>query len=102
MEVPRLGVELELQLPACTTTTAMPDLTRVCDLYHSSWQCWILNPLMSRARDRTHPHGYQLGSLPAEPQGEVLKLMLPPLPTLLFLYSFQLVQSLDGETKSVY
>ena len=25
MEVPRLGVELELQLPACTTATATPD-----------------------------------------------------------------------------
>ena len=24
MEVPRLGVESELQLPACTTATAMP------------------------------------------------------------------------------
>ena len=27
MEVPRLGVELELQLLACTTATAMPDLS---------------------------------------------------------------------------
>ena len=27
MEVPRLGVESELQLPAYTTTTAMPDLS---------------------------------------------------------------------------
>ena len=43
MEVPRLGVELELQLLAYTT--AMPGLSSVCNLYHSSWQCWILNPL---------------------------------------------------------
>ena len=28
------------------------DLNRVCDLHHSSQQCWILNPL-SKARDRT-------------------------------------------------
>ena len=28
----------------------MPDPSHVCDLYHSSWQCWILNPL-SEARD---------------------------------------------------
>ena len=29
------------------------DLSRVCDLYHSSWQCQMLNPL-SKARDCTH------------------------------------------------
>ena len=38
-EVPSLGVPLELQLPACTTATAMWDLSHTCDL-HSSW--WIL------------------------------------------------------------
>ena len=32
MEVPRLGAETELQLPAYTTATAMPDLSSVCDL----------------------------------------------------------------------
>ena len=52
MEVPRLGVELELQLPAYTTATAMPDLNHICDLHHSSWQHGILNPL-SKARDPT-------------------------------------------------
>ena len=52
MEVPRLGVELELQLLAYTTATAMRDPSRICDLHLSSWQCWIFNPL-SRARDRT-------------------------------------------------
>ena len=31
MEVPSLGVELELQLPDCTTATAMQDLSHVCD-----------------------------------------------------------------------
>ena len=50
MEFPRLGVKLELQLLAYTTATAMPDLSHVCDLHHSSWQHWILNPL-SEARD---------------------------------------------------
>ena len=53
MEVPRLGVELELQLPAYTTATAMQGLSRVCNLHHSSWQCGIFNTL-SRARDQTH------------------------------------------------
>ena len=53
MEVPRLGDESELQLQAYTTDTAMWDLSHVCDLYHSSQQRQILNPL-SEARDRTH------------------------------------------------
>ena len=54
MEVPRLGVELELRLPAHTTATATPDpdLSHVYELHHSSWQHQILNPL-SEARDRT-------------------------------------------------
>ena len=51
MEVPRLGVELELQLLAYTIATL--DLSQVCDLYHISWQCQVLNPL-SGGRDRTH------------------------------------------------
>ena len=52
MEVPRLVVEVELQLPAYATAIAMWDLIRVCDLHHSSQQHQILNPL-SGARDRT-------------------------------------------------
>ena len=52
MEVPRLGVESELQPPAYTRATAMPDPSRICDLHHSLRQCWILNPL-SEVRDRT-------------------------------------------------
>ena len=52
MEVPRLGVESQLQLPAYATAIATQDLSLVCDLHHSSQQCWILNPLC-KARDRT-------------------------------------------------
>ena len=48
MEVPRLGVELELKLPA----TATWDPSCVCALHHSSQKCQILNP-QSEARDRT-------------------------------------------------
>ena len=33
MEVPRLGVESELQLLAYAIVTAMPDLSRVCNLH---------------------------------------------------------------------
>ena len=52
MEVPRLGVELELQLPASTTAVATPDPSCTCDLRHSLQQPWILHPL-SEARDGT-------------------------------------------------
>ena len=52
MEVPRLGVKSELQLPAYATAIAMPDLSRICDLHHSSQQCQIPDPL-SEARDQT-------------------------------------------------
>ena len=44
MEVPRLGVELELQLPAYAAVT-MPDPSLACDQHHSSQQCHTLNPL---------------------------------------------------------
>ena len=50
VEVPRLGIESELQLPTYTTATATQDPSCVCDLHHSSQQHWILNPL-SKARD---------------------------------------------------
>ena len=53
MEVPRLGAELELQLPAYRTVTARQDPRHVCNLHHGSRQCRILNPL-SEARDQTH------------------------------------------------
>ena len=52
MEVPRLGVQLELQLSAYATATAMQDPNCVCDLHHSSQKHWILNQL-SRTRDLT-------------------------------------------------
>ena len=55
MEVPRQGVESELQLcwSTYTTATAMQDPRRMCDLHHRSWQHQILN-LLSETRDRTH------------------------------------------------
>ena len=55
MEVPKPGVESEIQLPATATVTAtaISGTSHICDLHHSSWQCWILNPL-SEAWDQTH------------------------------------------------
>ena len=54
MEVPRLGVQSELQLLAYTTATTAQDLSCICDLHHSSWQCQTLNSLLNEARDGTH------------------------------------------------
>ena len=53
MEVPKLGVESELQLPAFNTATGMSDLSHVCDLHHSSRQYQIPNPL-SEVRNQTY------------------------------------------------
>ena len=50
--VPRLGVELELQLLAGASPTAMLDLSYIWDLHHSSLQLQIFYPL-SEAMDRT-------------------------------------------------
>ena len=43
MEVPRLGVELELQLPAYATATATQVPSCLCDLHHSSRQWGYLS-----------------------------------------------------------
>ena len=53
MEVPRLGVESELSLPAYARATATRNLGHICDLHYSSQQCQLLNPL-SKARDWTY------------------------------------------------
>ena len=67
MEVPTLVVAAELELPAKATATATWDLSNVCNLHHSSWQCRMLNPL-SEARDQTHVL-MGSGSLTSEPHG---------------------------------
>ena len=52
MEIPRQGVQSELQLMDYSTATATQDPSHLCNLHHSSQQCWILNPL-SKTRDQT-------------------------------------------------
>ena len=52
MEGPGLGVELELQLVAYATATAMPDVSHICDPCCSLRQRQILHPL-SEAGDGT-------------------------------------------------
>ena len=81
MEVPRLGVELELQPPAYTIATAMPDLRHVCDLHHSSKPHQILNPLRE-ARDRTCIVMLPVRCVSAEPCWELLTCMCRKLITL--------------------
>ena len=49
MEVPRLRVESELQPPAYTTATAMPNPSHICNCI-CLWQCRILS-LQREARD---------------------------------------------------
>ena len=45
MDVPRLGVESELQLGPMPTTMAALDPSCICNLCQSLQQCWILYPL---------------------------------------------------------
>ena len=52
MKVPRLMVELELQVLALTTATEIPVLSCICNLCFSFQQHQILNPV-SKARDWT-------------------------------------------------
>ena len=56
-EVPRLAVELELQLLAYTTVIAIQDPGLVCDLPHSSWQRQILNLLSRGQGSNPQPQG---------------------------------------------
>ena len=53
MEVPRLGIESELQQLAYSTATAAQDLSGTCSLHCISRQHQILNPLI-KTRDQTH------------------------------------------------
>ena len=75
MEVSRLGVELELQLPAYTTATATLDPSHICDLHHSSRQCQILNPL-SKARDQPVSSWILAGFVTTKPQWELPMILL--------------------------
>ena len=41
----------QIRAAAAATATAMPDLSRVCNLCHSLRQCHILNPLSTARQD---------------------------------------------------
>jgi len=70
MEIPRLGVKSELQLPATATAKATWALSHVCDLHHSSWQRQVLNPLIE-ARDPTLIPMILVGFISSVPQWEL-------------------------------
>ena len=69
MEVPRLGVESELQLPVTATATAMQDLSHVGDLHHTHGNS---ESLTHRERLGIEPVSswMQVGFITAEPQWE--------------------------------
>ena len=71
MDVPRLGVESELPLPAYTTATAMPDLSCSCQPPPQPQPRRILSP-PSKARDQT-ASWILVDFATAEPQWELLE-----------------------------
>ena len=58
MEVPRLGVESELQMPAYTVGTAKQDPSHVCDLHHSLLQTPDIQCTERDQGRNPHPHEY--------------------------------------------
>ena len=72
MDIPRLGVELELQVPAYATATAMLDLSCMCDPCCRLQQYRIFNPPSKAQGSKPHPRGYESGSKHAWTQWELL------------------------------
>ena len=68
----KFSVKSELWLLAYTTATA--ELSCICNLHHSSQQCWIPDPL-SETRDRTHIL-ILVRLLTAEPQQKIFLIHL--------------------------
>ena len=48
----------------------MPDSRRICDLHHSAWQRWILNPL-AKPGIKPATSWFLVGFVSAEPQQEL-------------------------------
>ena len=58
MEIPRLGVESELQLPAYATATTTAAPSGICNLYHSLMATPDPQPTEQGQRSNLHPHRY--------------------------------------------
>ena len=71
MEVPRVVVKLELQMPAYSTAIVRWDPSWFCDLHHSSQHHRILNPLR-KARNWTCVLMNHSDFITPEPQWELL------------------------------
>ena len=77
IEVPRLRVKSELQLPAYTRATATQGPSLICDLHHSSWLRRILNPRSKAQGSNLLPHGRQSDSFPLSHDGNSSIRVLP-------------------------
>ena len=73
LEVLRLGVKSELQLPAYVTATAMPDPSLICDIHTAQLMAtpapW---PTEQGQGSNPHPLGYKLDPSITEPRWELL------------------------------
>ena len=70
-----LGVQIGAVATAFTTATAMQDLNCVCDLHHSSQQCWIRIPL-SQAEIEPVSSWILIGFVSSVPQRELPQSLL--------------------------
>ena len=80
MEVPRLGVKSELQLPAYATATATQEVqaaSGTSTTAHSN--TGYFNPLIKARKSNPHPHGYQSGLLSLSHNGNSLLILIDPL-----------------------
>lgn len=57
MEVPKLGIESQLRLPAYVTATEKQGPSHICDLYHNSQQRWTPTNNWGQGSN-PHPYGY--------------------------------------------
>ena len=90
MEVPRLGSNWSYSCQPMPPATATPDPSRICDLHHSSQQCWILNPV-SESRDQTCNLMVPSWIVSAVPQWNLL-----PHSSLQKLYALSVISPLIG------
>ena len=73
MEVPRLGVESELQLLAYTTGTATRDPSHILRPTLQLTAALDPQPTKRGQGSNPHPHGYELGFNPTESQQKLPK-----------------------------
>ena len=94
MEIPRLGVGLELLLLVYTTAIAMPDPSRVCNLHRSSRQGRILNPLSdTRDHNRNLMIPSQIASIAPRPEHLTLLLISNYWQEFEFVKNIQIISS---------